>query len=159
MTTRTAKMKIPRQPALLMPLLALTPLMTSCSMLGFSRPVEVDHERISTDSGVTYEDVIVGEGPVVQPGQRVVIDYIGFLADGTQFDSSIDRGVPLEFIFGEAPLAGWNEGLAGMQASGKRRMNIPPALAYGEAGVPGLVPENATLTFEVDLLEIKPAPE
>jgi FKBP-type peptidyl-prolyl cis-trans isomerase len=125
----------------------------------FTRPVDVDHLRVETESGVEYEDIIVGEGPAVAEGEAIVIDYVGFLDDGTQFDSSVDRGVPIEIVFGEAPIAGWNEGIDGMQAGGKRRMQLPPELAYGEAGIPGLVPENATLTFEIDLLEIKPAPE
>ena len=134
-------------------LLALLPL-SGCSMLGLTRPVNVEHERVTTDSGVVLEDLIPGDGPFIQEGQRIRVDYVGFLEDGTQFDSSLDRGVPIEFVFGEAPIAGWDEGLAGMHVHGKRRMELPPELAYGEAGVPGLVPANARLTFELEVLEI-----
>lgn len=138
---------------LLLALLALTPL-SSCSMLGFSRPVDVDHERIETDGGVTYEDLLPGTGPTPSAGDRVLIDYVGFLSDGTQFDSSLDRGVPLEIVFGEAPLPGWNAGMDGMKVGGKRRMELPAELAYGAAGIPGLVPPDEPLTYEVELLEL-----
>ncbi len=123
-------------------------------MLGLSRTVVVDHPRITTSSGVTYEDLIVGQGRAVETGDEIVIDYVGTLAEGTQFDSSIDRGQPYAFVLGEAPLAGWNEGLLGMRAGGKRRVGLPPERAYGAAGIPGLVPPGASLTFEIDLLSI-----
>ena len=134
-------------------LLALLPL-CGCSMLGFSRPVEVHHQRIQTASGVAYEDILLGNGAQPTPGDRVLIDYVGYLSDGTQFDSSVDRGVPLEIVFGEAPLAGWNAGMEGMKVGGKRRMQLPSELAYGSAGIPGLVPADETLTYELELLEI-----
>lgn len=137
----------------LLALLALVPL-AGCSMLGFSRPVDVDHARVETENGVSYEDLLLGEGPTLTVGDRVLIDYVGFLSDGTQFDSSLDRGVPLELVFGEAPLAGWDQGMEGMKVGGKRRMQLPSELAYGAAGVPGLVPPNETLTYELELLEL-----
>lgn len=133
--------------------LALLPL-AGCSMLGLTRPVDVQHERVKTEGGVVLEDLLPGDGPLPTPGQRVRVDYVGFLEDGTQFDSSLDRGVPIEFVLGEAPIAGWDQGMQGMRVGGKRRMELPPELAYGEAGVPGLVPANARLTFELDLIAI-----
>ncbi len=124
-------------------------------MLGLTRPVEVEHERVVTEEGVEYEDLIVGEGPTAEPGQIVRIDYEGFLSNGSEFDSSYERGNPIDFTLGEAPLPGWDIGMAGMQAGGRRRMHLPPALAYGKRGVPGLVPENEPLVFEVELLAIE----
>ncbi|MCB9914782.1 MAG: FKBP-type peptidyl-prolyl cis-trans isomerase [Planctomycetes bacterium] len=128
--------------------------LSSCAFLGFTRPVDVDHVRVATQHGVVYEDLLPGQGPEVAEGERVRVDYVGYLDDGTQFDSSLDRGVPIEFVHGQAPIAGWDEGMAGMRAGGRRRMELPPELAYGEAGVPGIVPENARLTFELELLAI-----
>ena len=74
------------------------------------------------------------------------------LEDGTRLDSSYDRGTSLDFVIGEAPIAGWNEGMLGMKPGGKRELRVPPALAYGEAGIDNLVPPNATLVFLIELL-------
>ena len=103
------------------------------------------------------EDLVVGEGPVAQPGDTLSVHYTGWLADGTQFDSSRDRGQPFEFVLGQGGvIAGWDEGMEGMQAGGVRRLTIPPDKAYGAQGAGGgLIPPNATLTFEVELLEIR----
>ena len=134
--------------------LALLPL-SSCAFLGMTTKVEVVHDRVTTESGVEYEDIIVGEGPAAELGQSVTLDYAGYLASGTQFDSSIERGNPIQITLGAAPLAGWNEAIPGMMVGGSRWMKLPPEQAYGEAGVPGLIPENEPLVFEVNLLEIE----
>lgn len=97
---------------------------------------------------------MTGSGRAAQQGQLVTIDYVGWLDDGTLFDSTRERGQPAAFRLGEARIRGWNEGILGMRPSGLRRMSIPPELAYGSEGLPGLIPPDATLVFEVELLSI-----
>jgi FKBP-type peptidyl-prolyl cis-trans isomerase len=98
--------------------------------------------------------VFLGHGASAAPGDLVTIDYTVWLENGDRVDSTLDRGVPLTVALGEAPLRGLNEGVLGMKAGGRRRLTVPPSLAYGEEGVPGLVPPEATLLFEVHLIEI-----
>ncbi len=111
---------------------------------------------MDTGSGLQYEDVVEGYGPNPQPGQRVSVHYTGRLTDGKQFDSSRDRGQPFDFVIGVGQvIRGWDEGVMGMHVGGKRVLTIPPQLAYGDRGVPGVIPPNATLVFDVELIDIK----
>jgi len=110
----------------------------------------------TTASGLQIEDLTVGSGAQAKAGDQVVVNYTGWLPDGTKFDSSLDRNQPFEFTLGAGQvIAGWDEGVSGMQVGGKRRLTIPPELAYGQAGYAGVIPPNATLIFEVELMEIK----
>ena len=101
------------------------------------------------------EDLVVGTGATAEPGQDVIVHYVGRLADGKQFDSSRARRDPLDFALGAGDvIRGWDEGLPGMRVGGKRRLTIPPELAYGAHGLAGVIPPHSTLVFEVELLEI-----
>ncbi len=116
--------------------------------------VERDEVSIETETGLRYIDDVVGDGQVAQAGDEVSVHYVGTLDDGTQFDSSRDRGTPFEFDLGAGQvIAGWDEGVAGMAVGGTRTLVIPPDLGYGSRAV-GTIPANSTLTFEVELLEI-----
>lgn len=113
-------------------------------------------DLVTTESGLKYYDLEVGNGAVPEAGQTVSVHYTGWLEDGTKFDSSLDRGQPLTFVLGTGQvIPGWDEGLATMKVGGKRQLLIPPDLAYGEAGAGGVIPANATLIFEVELLNVQ----
>lgn len=118
---------------------------------------QVDEKDFTiTESGLKYYDLETGTDDSPKTGQTVVVDYTGWLTNGTQFDSSIDRGEPFSFVLGEGNvIAGWDEGLATMKVGGKRQLVIPPDLGYGDQGAGSLIPPGATLIFEVELLEIK----
>ena len=106
-------------------------------------------------SGLIKEDLVVGRGETAALGNDVVVHYVGRLTDGKQFDSSIARRDPLDFSLGAGDvIRGWDEGIQGMKVGGKRRLTIPPALAYGATGCGGVIPPEATLVFEVELLEV-----
>lgn len=112
--------------------------------------------EITTSSGLRYTDLKVGTGESPRRGQTVTVHYRGTLENGNQFDSSYDRGVPSDFRIGVgAVIKGWDEGLMTMKVGGKRRLVIPPALGYREAGSPPKIPPNAILIFEVELLGVK----
>ena len=101
------------------------------------------------------EDLVVGSGATAETGDDVVVHYVGRLANGVQFDSSRARRDPLDFALGAGDvIKGWDQGLPGMKVGGKRRLTIPPELAYGSQGLAGVIPPHATLVFEVELLEV-----
>ena len=112
--------------------------------------------QLTTASGLIIEDVILGEGAEACAGQNVSVHYTGWLTDGTKFDSSKDRNDPFEFdLGGRSVISGWDEGVQGMKIGGTRKLTIPPQLGYGARGAGGVIPPNATLVFEIDLLEIR----
>jgi FKBP-type peptidyl-prolyl cis-trans isomerase FkpA len=121
-----------------------------------NKPTQTNSDATQSASGLVIEDLVVGSGAQVQNGDTVSVNYTGWLEDGTKFDSSYDRNQSFEFKLGtKAVIAGWDQGIAGMQVGGKRKLTIPPELAYGSQGIPGVIPPNATLVFEVELLEKK----
>jgi FKBP-type peptidyl-prolyl cis-trans isomerase len=122
-------------------------------------PATTDNSAVEGISNISeqlqMEDITIGTGAEAKVGDTVSVDYVGTLIDGTQFDSSIDRGVPFEFTLGEnSVIQGWEQGLLGMKVGGKRKLTIPASLGYGERAT-GSIPANSTLIFEVTLLGIK----
>jgi peptidylprolyl isomerase len=108
---------------------------------------------VTTESGLQYIDVVEGTGVPPEKGQTVSVHYTGTLQDGTKFDSSRDRGQPFEFPLGAGRvIKGWDEGIASMKIGGQRQLIIPPDLGYGSRGAGGVIPPNATLLFDVELL-------
>ncbi len=109
----------------------------------------------TTASGLVIEDTLVGEGDPAVAGKYVTVHYTGWLTDGNKFDSSKDRDEPFEFALGARHvIAGWDEGVQGMKVGGVRKLTIPPHLGYGARGAGGVIPPNATLIFEVELLSV-----
>ena len=121
-----------------------------------SSPTKVDGKPTTTASGLEYWDIKAGTGETAVKGKQVQVHYTGWLTSGKKFDSSVDRGQPFAFPLGAGKvIKGWDEGVAGMKAGGKRQLRIPPKLAYGEGGAGGgLIPPNATLIFDVELLGV-----
>lgn len=110
-----------------------------------------------TSSGLQYEDTVLGAGAEAKPGDQVQVHYTGWLDDGTKFDSSVDRDEPFVFSLGAGQvIQGWDEGVVGMKEGGTRKLMIPPELGYGARGAGGVIPPNATLIFEVELLAVNP---
>ena len=118
-----------------------------------SGPPPVDAQPTVDASGLQIIDIEVGDGDEARPGGTVTVHYTGWLADGTVFDSSVERGEPITFSL-NGVIAGWQEGIPGMKIGGKRRLIIPSDLAYGESGRGG-IPPNAELTFDVELLGVE----
>lgn len=119
-------------------------------------PTKVTGAPTKTPSGLEYWDIKAGTGAVAQTGHKVKVDYTGWLTDGKKFDSSVGTGKPYEFMLGAGQvIKGWDEGVAGMKMGGKRQLRIPPDLAYGQRGSPGAIPPNATLIFDVELVDAK----
>ena len=109
--------------------------------------------QTTTPSGLICEDVTIGSGVAAGLGQPVSVHYTGWLTDGTKFDSSKDRNEPFEFPLGAGyVIRGWDEGVQGMKAGGMRKLTIPPELGYGARGAGGVIPPNATLIFELEIL-------
>lgn len=113
-------------------------------------------ETKTTASGLKYEDMKLGDGDVATAGKTVSVHYTGWLTDGKKFDSSKDRGKPFEFpLGGGRVIKGWDEGVQGMKVGGVRKLTIPSSLGYGSRGAGNVIPPDATLVFEVELLAIK----
>ena len=112
--------------------------------------------EITTDSGLKYVDLVVGTGREAAVGDQATVHYTGWLTDGKKFDSSVDRREPFSFPLGSGRvIRGWDEGVVGMKVGGKRKLTIPPQLGYGSRGAGGVIPPNATLVFDVELLEVR----
>jgi peptidylprolyl isomerase len=113
-------------------------------------------QKMTTPSGLEYTDETIGTGAMPVAGQHVSVLYVGTLQDGTKFDSSVDPHAPFTFQIGKGEvIKGWDEGVMSMHVGGKRKLIIPPQLAYGSRGAGGVIPPNATILFEVELLEVK----
>lgn len=111
-------------------------------------------EKVTTPSGLSYTELVKGSGASPVAGKEVKVHYTGWLENGTKFDSSVDRGEPLVFNVGIGQvIPGWDEGVMSMKVGGKRRLVIPANLGYGAAGAGGVIPPNATLIFEVELID------
>jgi FKBP-type peptidyl-prolyl cis-trans isomerase FkpA len=123
----------------------------------YAPELNVDLGRMTrSETGLYTQDLQEGAGDPVQSGRTVAVHYTGWLPDGTKFDSSRDRGAPIEFVLGtNKVIVGWDQGLAGMRKGGRRLLVIPPDLAYGEEGRRGVIPPRATLVFDVELVEIR----
>ena len=121
-----------------------------------SAPTKVTGAPTKTPSGLEYWDIKVGTGAEAKSGQHVKVDYTGWLTSGKKFDSSVGTGRPFDFALGGGQvIKGWDEGVVGMKVGGKRQLRIPPDLAYGQKGYPGAIPPNATLIFDVQLMDVK----
>jgi FKBP-type peptidyl-prolyl cis-trans isomerase len=119
-------------------------------------PTKVTGKPTQTVSGLEYWDIKVGTGPTAVKGQTVKVHYTGWLTTGKKFDSSVDRGEPFTFSLGAGQvIKGWDEGVAGMKVGGKRQLRIPPEIGYGSQGAGGVIPGNATLIFDVELLGVR----
>ena len=119
-------------------------------------PTKVAGDGVKTESGLQYWDIKLGLGPLAKAGDHVKVHYIGWLTTGKKFDSSLGTNQPFDFTLGQSEvIKGWDEGIVGMKVGGKRQLRIPPDLAYGEAGHPPQIPQNATLIFDVQLVAIK----
>lgn len=116
-----------------------------------------EQKMTTTASGLKYVDEVEGTGPSPKKGQKIKVHYTGWLTNGTKFDSSVDRGEPFEFTIGVGQvIQGWDEGVSTMKVGGKRKLTIPPELGYGANGAGSIIPPNATLVFDVELLSLAP---
>jgi len=144
-----------------MALALITALAGACSAVASTAATaQAAGETVTTSSGLKITDSKVGTGATPKPGQICVMHYTGWLyeggAKGKKFDSSVDRGQPFQFPIGERKvIPGWEEGVATMKVGGKRTLIIPPQLGYGARGAGGVIPPNATLIFDVELLDVK----
>jgi peptidylprolyl isomerase len=125
-----------------------------------AEPAKKESKMVKTESGLGYEDLVVGTGASPEAGQTCVMHYTGWLwengAKGAKFDSSLDRGKPFEFPIGRGRvIKGWDEGVSTMKIGGKRTLLIPPQLGYGDRGAGNVIPPGATLLFEVELLGVR----
>ncbi|MCB0322762.1 MAG: FKBP-type peptidyl-prolyl cis-trans isomerase [Bdellovibrionales bacterium] len=135
-------------------------LLSVLALLSFSATAHADAKKVTTPSGLSYVDHQVGTGAEARDKNTVSVHYTGWLnksgEKGTKFDSSVDRGSPFTFYLGSGQvIRGWDEGVAGMKVGGKRTLYIPAALGYGSRGAGAVIPPNADLIFDVELLEVK----
>lgn len=115
-----------------------------------------NNQEVTTPSGLKYLDQVVGAGDVAVAGKTASVHYTGWLENGKKFDSSVDRGQPFSFPLGAGRvIKGWDEGVQGMKVGGKRKLTIPSELGYGSRGAGGVIPPNATLIFDVELLGVR----
>ena len=149
------------RPSLLIVLVAISALSGVASIIAATSAAAQEVQKtVTTASGLQITDTKIGTGVSPRPGQTCVMHYTGWLyqngAKGQKFDSSLDRGSPFEFpLARQRVIAGWDEGVASMKVGGKRTLIIPPQLGYGARGAGGVIPPNATLIFEVELLDVK----
>jgi FKBP-type peptidyl-prolyl cis-trans isomerase len=130
-------------------------LITGLAACGGGDPAAPTQQLVLNVGPLVVDDLVVGTGPLAETGDTVTVDYVGRLENGTQFDSSYDRGTPFPFTVGAGEvIAGWDQGVPGMRVGGTRRLTIPPNLGYGLNQV-GTIPPNSTLVFEVELLSIE----
>lgn len=117
---------------------------------------EQQTQESTMENDLKIEEIVIGTGTEAKAGNTVLVHYTGTFLNGTKFDSSLDRGVPLQFVLGAGQvIKGWDQGVLGMKVGGKRKLTIPPALAYGEQGAGNVIPPNSTLFFEVELMEVR----
>ncbi|MDF1837254.1 MAG: FKBP-type peptidyl-prolyl cis-trans isomerase [Planctomycetota bacterium] len=126
----------------------------SCSLPRWNTKVDVNHRARTDQHGITIQEILTGIGPEVTPSSEVTLDYKVSLESGDPVDSSYDRGLPITFRMGEAPILGWEYALLGMKPGGRRLATLPPYQAYGEQGVEGLIPPLSVLVCEFELLEV-----
>jgi len=140
-------------------LLGVALVFSACDNGGDDTPVPrtvPDDAYVTTDSGLKYHDFTVGDGAEATAGDNVTVHYRGWLTDDTQFDASYDRNEPFTFRLGAGQvIQGWDEGVKGMTVGGERQLVIPPELGYGAQGAGEAIPPNATLIFEVELLDVE----
>lgn len=140
------------QRTLWLPLLALAAL----ALVFANGSAQEKGKIVKTESGLKYEELKEGTGATAKKGDKVDVHYTGWLTDGKKFDSSVDRGQPFSFTLGAGMvIKGWDEGVQGIKVGGKRKLYIPADLAYGKKGAGGVIPPDAELIFEVELLKIK----
>lgn len=124
--------------------------------VGVGGSMAESNQEVTTPSGLKYVDQTVGTGDVAVVGKNVSVHYTGWLENGKKFDSSVDRGQPFSFPLGAGRvIKGWDEGVQGMKVGGKRKLTIPSDLGYGSRGAGGVIPPNATLIFDVELLGVR----
>ncbi|HEY0613510.1 MAG TPA: FKBP-type peptidyl-prolyl cis-trans isomerase [Candidatus Elarobacter sp.] len=146
-----------RPAAVLLALLVVAPFPAVAATSAHKTPVKpAAPKTVTLSDGLKYTDLKVGKGALPKPGQTAVVHYTGTFPDGKKFDSSRDHGQPLEFALGRhGVIPCWDEAVATMRVGGRRKLVCPPALAYGERGYPPVIPPNATLNFDVELLGVK----